>query len=178
MSYFEEFTEKEDNEDKDLYKIDHNKYYLDIEPDTINDFSFNSPNDAKFNPNQYKLYNQMNKSLDYLNKPINEDLKQIRINTYYYKRYKSENHILYFIMIILFIVIIISIIKKRMPFLDDVAYSIIVGGILALSLIYISICLYKLMIKDNHNYDEDDYHFSTSFDFNDLSDISNNCENE
>jgi len=118
---------------------------------------FASPDDSVFNPNQSRFYNQMNDSLKTFSKPINEELKKIQVNTYYYKRYKSENQILYFTILILVIVIILSLIKKKYPFFDETAYSITVVIILAFSLIYIMYSIWKLLYKDNLNYDENDY---------------------
>lgn len=126
------------------------------------DASFSTPDDSIFNPNQYKFYTQVNNSLNSLNTPINEDLKQIKINTYYYKRYKSENQILYFVMFIITIIIILSLIKKFFPFFDEISYSVVVAIILGISLLYIIYSIYLLMNKDNHNYDEDDYMFNSN----------------
>ena len=86
------------------------------------DASFSTPTDLSFNPNQYTFYKQVEKNLTALNKPINENVKQIQINTYYYKRYKSENQLLYFINIVLVFVIIISFIKK-VTSTDSCSYS-------------------------------------------------------
>jgi len=122
--------------------------------------------------NQIKFYNQVN---DNLTSKKNDHLKQVQINTYYYKRYKSENQLLYFIMIVCVIIIIIALIKQRVPFFDDYAYSTIIGIILSFSLIYISYSLWCLVYKDNHNYDEDDYLFNRTKNSN--SDISHNIIN-
>jgi amino acid permease len=108
------------------------------------------------------------------NKHFNEDLKQVQVNTYYYKRYKSENHILYFIMFMCFIIISIALIKKKMPYFDDLSYSIIVGTIMGLSLLYIVYCIYILIHKDAVNYDEHDY----KFDSKTTTDISGNSNSE
>lgn len=121
------------------------------------DAPFSTPTDLSFNPNQYTFYKQVEKNLTALNRPINENVKQIQINTYYYKRYKSENHLLYFINIVLVFVIIISLIKKKFPFIDDYAYSIIIGTILALSILYIVYNLWIILGKDDKNYDEHNY---------------------
>jgi len=104
------------------------------------------------------------------NKHFSEDLKQVQVNTYYYKRYKSENYILYFIMFMCFIIISIALIKKKMPFFDDLSYSIIVATIMGLSLLYIVYCINILIHKDAVNYDEHDY----KFDYKSVPDISNN----
>ena len=121
------------------------------------DASFSTPTDLSFNPNQYTFYKKIEKNLTSLNEPINENVKQIQINTYYYKRYKSENQLLYFINIVLVFVIIISFIKRKFPFIDNYAYSIIIGTILALSILYIVYNLWIILGKDDKNYDEHNY---------------------
>jgi hypothetical protein len=123
---------------------------------------FSPPSDLSFNPNQYNFYKQVEKNLTALNEPINENVKQIQINTYYYKRYKSENQLLYFINIVLVFVIIISFIKKKFPFIDDYAYSIIIGTILALSILYIIYNLWIILNKDDKNYDEYNYLYTSN----------------
>jgi hypothetical protein len=65
-------------------------------------------------------------------------------------------------MVVLLFVIIISLIKKYYPFLDDLAYSIIIGTILGLSIIYIVHSLWIIMNKDDSNYDENNYSYSTN----------------
>jgi len=126
------------------------------------------------NPTQLKFYDQVNNNL--ISKQ-NDHIRQVQINTYYYKQYKSENQLLYFIMIVCVIIIIIALIKQRVPFFDDYAYSIIIGIILGISLIYILYSLWRLIYKDTHNYDEDDYLFNRmKFSDSDIShNIMNNC---
>ncbi len=120
---------------------------------------------------RYLNANNINKD-----KHLNEHLKQVQVNTYYYKRYKSENRLLYFIMFICFIIISIALIKRKMPFFDDLSYSIIVGIILGLSLLYIGYNIYLLMHKDNINYDEDDYKFNPNSKTNvDDKDVNYKC---
>jgi hypothetical protein len=92
---------------------------------------------------------------------LNEDLKKVQVNTYYYKRYKSENQILYFIMFVCFIIISIALIKKKLISFDDLSYAIIVGIIITLSLFYISYSIYLLTYKDEVNYDEDNYPYTS-----------------
>lgn len=138
------------------------------------DASFSTPSDLSFNPNQYSFYKQVEKNLTALNEPINEHVKQIQINTYYYKRYKSENQLLYFINIVLVFVIIISFMKKKIPFIDDFAYSIIIGSILGLSILYIVYNLWIILNKDDKNYDEYNYLYtSTRTGDHNLSDSAN-----
>lgn len=119
------------------------------------------------------INNEVQSKLNSLNKPIDETLKQIEINTYYYKKYKSENKILYFIIFILILIIIINIIKKRFPFFDDLSYSIIIGIILGASLLYIIYLLWDAMNKDDQNYDEYAYEYD-AIDYSTTLDISNN----
>ena len=133
--------------------------YLDI---SYIDASFDASfvNDSKFNKNQYTFYNEVNDSLNELNKPIEKKLKQIQINTYYYKKYKSENNLLYFIIIILLIIIILSLINKSIPILESY-YSIIVGIILSFAILYIMYSIWIMVNKDNQNYDEYQYGFDS-----------------
>ena len=126
---------------------------------------------SDINSNQFKFYNQVN---DNLTSKTNNNLRQVQINTYYYKRYKHENELLYFIMIVCLIIIIIALIKQRVPFLDDLAYSVIIGTIISISFIYILYFLWKFIYKDNYNYDEDQYLFNTMK----YSDISGNSDND
>ena len=51
---------------------------------------FISQVDSVFNPNQARFYDQVNDSLKDLKRPVNDQLKQIQVNTYYYKRYKHK----------------------------------------------------------------------------------------
>jgi hypothetical protein len=125
------------------------------------DASFSTPSDLKFNPEQMAFYKKVEKNMNALSQTTNQHLKQIQINTYYYKRYKAENQLLYFIMIVLIFVIIISLIKNKFPFLDDVAYSIIIGTILGLSIIYIVYSVWIIIQKDDKNYDENAYSYMT-----------------
>lgn len=94
---------------------------------------------------------------------LSEDsYSSVKWNTYYYKRYKALNSILYFIMLICVIIIVLTIIKKSVPFFDDNAYSVVVGIILALSVIYIVRQLWSIMFRDNKNFDEYAYTFNTN----------------
>jgi hypothetical protein len=65
-------------------------------------------------------------------------------------------------MVVLLFVIIITLIKKNFPFLDDLAYSIIIGSILGLSIIYIVYSLWIMINKDSLNYDENEYLYNTN----------------
>jgi hypothetical protein len=107
---------------------------------------------------------------------LNDDdvYSNIKWNIYYYKRYKAENALLYFIMVLCIIIIIITILKKKITMFDDFAYSVIVGSILALSLIHIMYSVWNIMFRDNQNFDE----YAYGYFFNntlDTTDTSNNC---
>ena len=129
--------------------------YLDIFYNVTNDRNFSIPDDSVFNSRQNNFYIQANNAIKKLiNEPYKEDLKQIKINTYYYKRYKSENELLHFVMFVFVVLICFALIKKRVPFIDDFAYFIIIGIILGLSFLYIIYKLWLLMNKDDFNYDE------------------------
>jgi len=138
--------------------------YLDISNINYFDSIFSTPTDASFNSNQYNFYSDVNDSLDELNEPVQDNLKQIQINTYYYKKYKSENRILYFIMIVIIIIIIISFIKAKILFFNDTLYSVIISIILAYSILYILNSLWLIMFKDNKNYDENQHMFNLKVD--------------
>lgn len=131
-------------------------------PFVTTDATFATPSDMTFNSVQHNFYKKVEKNLSALTKTSNEHVKQIQINTYYYKRYKAENQLLYFIMVVLLFVIIITLIKKYYPFLDDLAYSIIIGSILGLSIIYIVYSLWIIINKDSLNYDENEYLYNTN----------------
>lgn len=139
--------------------------------------SFSESSDVH-NETQSLFYNQVKNDLNTLKMPINDDLKQIQVNTYYYKKYKAENYILYFIIIVLIIIIIISIIKKRFPFLDDLSYSIIIGIILGFSLLYIMYLLWIIINKDHQIYDEyyyDQYNYGYNENGSDISNNNSSC---
>ena len=109
-----------------------------------------------------------------IDKHLNEDLKKVQVNTYYYKRYKSENQILYFVMVTCFIIILIAFIKKKIAYFDDLSYSIIIAIIMTLSLSYILYSIYLLTYKDEVNYDEDNYQY-TSKHMNASGNINDEC---
>ena len=109
-----------------------------------------------------------------IDKHLNEDLKKVQVNTYYYKRYKSENQILYFVMVTCFIIILIAFIKKKLAYFDDLSYSIIIAIIMTLSLSYILYSIYLLTYKDEVNYDEDNYQY-TSKHMNASGNINDEC---
>ena len=108
---------------------------------------------------------------DILNEDKNPDNKW---NIYYYKRYKAENSLLYFIMIICIIIIILSSIHKNFKFFDTYSYSTIVAIILAISIIYIIKQILDIMFRDKQNFDEYNYLYNAS-DINTGDVDSNKC---
>jgi hypothetical protein len=77
-------------------------------------------------------------------------------------------------MVTCFIIILIALIKKKLAFFDDLSYSIIVAIIMTLSLSYIIYSIYLLTYKDEVNYDEDNYQYTSKH----IYDISGNINSE
>jgi hypothetical protein len=143
------------------------------------DISDNLPNDPNFIINdindetQIKFYNTINEIIK--NPAYTETLYSIKWNTYYYKKYKAENGLLYFIMGICVLIIVLNLIKKKFPYFDDISYSVIIGIILAYSFIHILYILWSITYKDKFNFDENDYSFDTEPNYG--TDLSNNNSN-
>jgi lipopolysaccharide export LptBFGC system permease protein LptF len=87
--------------------------------------------------------------------PYNEIINKIKWNTYYYKKYRHQTRMLFFIIFICILMIVLS--KLRSPYFDEKAYSLVVGIILGISFIYAFHGLWDLLIKDDKNFDEYDY---------------------
>lgn len=116
-----------------------------------------------FNNEINDLYTTDNSNID--TKYVNT-LTKLQWNTYYYKKYKEENKLLYFIMIMCIIVIILTLIKNQFHFFDENAYSIIIGIILLVSVFRVLYSIWKLFLKDNINFDENDYLYNNTHMFN------------
>jgi hypothetical protein len=108
------------------------------------------------------LNSNLNSKLDTINKqfteektPHDEVVKKIRWNTYYYKKYRQQTHMLFFISCICVLMIVLS--KLRSAYFDEKAYSLVIGIILGLSVIYMLYGLWDLLLKDDKNFDEYDY---------------------
>jgi len=109
-----------------------------------------------YSANQIQFYNNINKEIN-SNVDYKSQLIQIKWNTFFYKKYKAENDLLYFIIKLCIVIIILSLIHKRLPFFDDNAYSVIIGIIIAYGIIYIFYGIWNIMYKDNTNFDENEY---------------------
>lgn len=79
-------------------------------------------------------------------------------NTYFYKKYQTQTRLLYVIIVVCFILILLSLIRSKISYFDDTAYSILCGAVLAMAFVVIYYMLWDLMIRDNINYDE--YNFN------------------
>uniref|UniRef100_A0A6C0ETJ8 Uncharacterized protein n=1 Tax=viral metagenome TaxID=1070528 RepID=A0A6C0ETJ8_9ZZZZ len=126
-----------------------------INPSLPNDPSFNIQDIN--NETQMKFYNSVNTLIH--NPAYTDTLSSIKWNTYYYKKYKAENNLLYFIMFICVLIIILNLLKRNFTYFDDLSYSVIIGIILAYSFIHILYILWSIMYKDKLNFDENDYMF-------------------
>jgi len=96
-----------------------------------------------------KIYNIANEP--------NQDILMARWNTYYYKKYKSQNNILLFIIGACVLIVILKILHKFNPFFDYKAYSVLVASIIGLTVIIVGYLLLNILYKDNSNFDEIDY---------------------
>jgi hypothetical protein len=137
------------------------------------DYSTNTNSSVQLIP--YDISKQTAFYQDVQNILSEDNYSSIKWNTYYYKRYKALNSVLYFIMIICIILIFLTLIKKSNPYFDDKSYSIIVGVVLALSVIYIVKQLWSIMFRDKQNFDEYDYSFNTNGSSIDISNNRSEC---
>lgn len=87
--------------------------------------------------------------------PHEEVVNQIRWNTYYYKKYRQQTHLLFFIICICVLMIVLS--KLRSAYFDEKAYSLVIGIILGVTFIYMLYGLWDILLKDDKNFDEYDY---------------------
>jgi amino acid permease len=104
----------------------------------------------------YDLLNT--KMYNIANEP-NQDILAARWNTYYYKKYKSQNNILLFIIGICALIIILKLIHKSYPFFDNKSYTVLVGIILGITVIIVGYLLWNILYKDSSNFDEFDYSY-------------------
>lgn len=106
---------------------------------------------------------------------ITVTLNTIQWNYYYYKRFKKINEILRYYILICIVLILLS--KLQSSYFDNMAYSFIVGIIIAGLFIYVMYSLWDIYIRDNMNFDEYDYKrygtgISSSYDPNSGSSVS------
>jgi hypothetical protein len=110
------------------------------------------------NPNLEIKMNTINSEFKEDKTPYNKVIKEIRWNTYYYKKYRQQTKLLVFIIFICIFIIILTKIKATSSYFDDKAYTIIIGTILAIAFIYLFYGLWDILFKDDKNFDE--YAFS------------------
>lgn len=89
--------------------------------------------------------------------PHEEVVNKIRWNTYYYKKYRHQTRLLFFIICICVLMIVLSKLRSRSPYFDEKAYSFVIGIILGVTFIYMIYGLWDLLLKDDKNFDEYDY---------------------
>lgn len=75
-------------------------------------------------------------------------------NIYTYKKYKAINEILYVILFVTILILLLTILNKYVEYFDNVAYSIIIGVIIAVTFIYILQLISDILFRNNINYDE------------------------
>lgn len=123
-------------------------------------------NTFNYNVDMYRNQKNMNDTVEeqtkslkkrnfkYLEGVVN-DKKQIEIYNYYYNKNKTQQNILYYLFIICIIVIILTYINLHFNFfLNDAIYSIIVGLIFSLYVIYFIYSFYDIVIRDDINFNE------------------------
>jgi hypothetical protein len=110
---------------------------------------------TNFNSSYKNKLDSINSQYDEKRIPYDEMVKQIRWNTYYYKKYSQQSRILFFIIFICIIMLTLS--KLRSAYFDEKAYSVIIGIILGIAFIYTFYGLWDIFIKDDKNFDEYDF---------------------
>jgi len=104
---------------------------------------------SKFNLLKTKLYD--------ISVEENNDIHVAKWNTYYYKKYKMESNVLTFIIIVCIIINILTFLHKTYPYFDRSAYLIMVGFILAITILLLFYAFTQIYNKDDMNFDESDY---------------------
>ena len=130
------------------------------------DSSENSDIIEKFNKilEKNNLNSNFKRKLDTVNLHFNEEktpheevVNKIRWNTYYYKKYRQQTRLLFFIIFICVLMIVLSKLRSRFPYFDEKSYSFVIGIILGVTFIYMIYGLWDLLLKDDKNFDEYDY---------------------
>ena len=102
-------------------------------------------------------YDLLNSKIYNIANETNEDVLIARWNTYYYKKYQSQNNLLLFIIGVCVVIIVLKLINRNVPYFDRTSYLTILGIILALSIVVIFYKLVNIYYKDDRNFDEVDY---------------------
>tara|TARA_Y100000589_G_C27117781_1_gene615038 strand:+ start:205 stop:906 length:702 start_codon:yes stop_codon:yes gene_type:complete len=136
-------------------------YYDEINSSTtlFSDFA-NSTNTNKINQEaNLKIVNEeLNKTNvrnEYYSDKIKNNIRNIQINTFYQKKYQSQINILKFIILVCIVIISLSFIKKK-GFISQIMYLLIIGIIIAASIIRICYMLYDIIIRDKNIFEEID----------------------
>ena len=101
-------------------------------------------------------YDLLKTKLYGLSNDQNEDIVVARWNTYYYKKYKLESNFLMYIIAVCIIIILLTFLHKTFPYFDRPAYLIIVGFIIGISILFFTYFYYRMFMKDDMNFDEND----------------------
>ena len=88
---------------------------------------------------------------------FNIDKENSFSNVNIYKKTKMINKIFYIIIIVCIIVILLTFINKTFNYFDDIAYLVICGALVGLSIVYIGYILWDLYFRSEINFDEYDY---------------------
>ena len=88
---------------------------------------------------------------------FNIDKENSFSNVNVYKKTKMINKIFYIIIIVCIIVILLTFINKTINYFDDIAYLVICGALVGLSIVYIGYILWDLYFRSELNFDEYDY---------------------
>ena len=99
--------------------------------------------------------NKTNVRNEYYDDKIKNNIRNIQINTFYQKKYQSQINILKFIILVCIVIISLSFIKKK-GLISQRMYLLIIGIIIAASIIRICYMLYDIIIRDKNIFDEID----------------------
>ena len=99
--------------------------------------------------------NKTNVRNEYYNDKIKNNIRNIQINTFYQKKYQSQINILKFIILVCIVIISLSFIKKR-GLISERMYLLIIGIIIAASIIRICYMIYDIIIRDKNIFEEID----------------------
>jgi hypothetical protein len=88
---------------------------------------------------------------------FNIDKENSFSNLNVYKKTKMINKIFYIVIIVCVIIILLTFINKTFNYFDDVAYLIICGVLVGISMVYIGYILWDLYFRSEINFDEYDY---------------------
>ena len=88
---------------------------------------------------------------------FNIDKENAFSNLNVYKKTKMINKIFYIIIIVCVIVILLTFINKTFNYFDDIAYLVICGALVGISMVYIGYILWDLYFRSMLNFDEYDY---------------------